>query len=298
MSTRVGRIFLAIVFSCGCAYAQELPGLPAPGDSRHSMLREAMLGLLRDQRARLVAEVRKRCLKLPVAPPNDRLAGPHGDTLVSESCRVAEVRALSTGALSQWTMARYQWTSIFTAEERSRGEDARDTVAEEEVVVFDAPDVGQLRPVWHARFETRAYAVWRSITPELAVTAVGTTLLSVMSCMNGTGGCGQEFLQRTREGRWSGVNQVWLDQLPAGFSGRIRHGVRIDQLPCEARPASTETMIRTAVRRNGWKSTWRSTAARWCCAMRTSSRNPPEASNCRSASGLDSVARLGLFSDH
>jgi hypothetical protein len=112
------------------------------------MLRDAMLGLLRDQRARFAAEVRKRCLKLPVDPPNDRLEGPHGDTLASETCRVAEVLALGAGALSQWTMARYQWTSIFTAEDRSRGENARDTVAEEEVVVFDAPDIGELRPVW------------------------------------------------------------------------------------------------------------------------------------------------------
>lgn len=228
MSTRLGSIFLAIVFSFGCAYAQELPGLPAAGDSRHSMLREAMLGLLRDQRATLEAEVRKRCLTLPVDPPNDRLEGPHGDTLISETCRVAEVRALGAGALSQWTMVRYQWTSIFTAEDRSHGEDARDTVSEEEVVVFDAPDIGQLRPVWHGRFETGGFAVLRSITPELAVTAAGTTLLSVMSCVNGTGGCGQEFLQRTGEGRWSGVNQVWLDQLPAGFAGRMLHGVRID----------------------------------------------------------------------
>jgi hypothetical protein len=199
MIARHGSIFLAIVFSFGCAYAQDLPGLPAAGDSRHSMLREAMLGLLRDQQARLAAEVRQRCLKLPVDPPNDRLEGPHGDTLVSETCRVAEVRALAIGVLSQWTMARYQWTSIFTAEDRSRGEDARDTVAEEEVVVFDAPDIGELRPVWHARFETGAYAVWRSITPELAATAAGTTLLSVMSCVNGTGGCSQELLQRTVE---------------------------------------------------------------------------------------------------
>ncbi len=178
MSTRLGSIFLAIVFSFGCAFAQELPGLPAPGDSRHSMLREAMLGLLRDQQARLAAEVRKRCLKLPVDPPGDRLQGPHGDTLISETCRVAEVRALGTGALSQWTMARYQRTSIFTAEDRKRGKDARDTVAEEEVVVFDAPDVGQLRPVWHGRFETGGYAALRSITPELAVTAAGATLLA------------------------------------------------------------------------------------------------------------------------
>src|SRR5260370_32358384 len=49
-----------------------------------------------------------------------------------------------------------------------------------------------------------------------------------MSCVNGTGGCGQEFLQSTVEGRWSRVNQVWLDQLPAGFAGRMLHGVRID----------------------------------------------------------------------
>ena len=228
MSARVGSIFLAIVFSCGCAFAQELPGLPAPGDSRHSMLREAMLGLLCDQRARFAADVRKRCLKLPADPPNDRLEGPHGDTLISETCRVAEVRALGTGALTRWTMARYQWTTIFTAEDRSLGEKARDTVAEEEVVVFDEPSIGQLRPVWHARFETGTYAAWRSITPELAVTADGSILLSVMSCVNGTGGCAQEFLQRRVEGRWSGVNQVWLDQLPTGFAGRIRHGVRID----------------------------------------------------------------------
>jgi hypothetical protein len=226
MSARCGSIFLAmVVLSFGCAYAQELP---SPGDSRHSMLREAMLGLLGDQRARPAAEVRQRCLKLPVDPPSDRLEGPHGATLISQSCRVTEVRAIGTGALSQWTMARYQSTSIFTAEDRSRGDEARDTVTEEEVVVFDAPDIRQLRPVWHARFETGAYAVWRSITPELAVTAASTTLLSVMSCVNGTGGCGQEFLQRTGDGRWRGVNQEWLDQLPAGFAGRILHGVRID----------------------------------------------------------------------
>jgi hypothetical protein len=49
-----------------------------------------------------------------------------------------------------------------------------------------------------------------------------------MSCVNGTGGCGQEFLQQHQDGRWFGVRQVWLDQLPQGFADRIRHGVRID----------------------------------------------------------------------
>ncbi len=49
-----------------------------------------------------------------------------------------------------------------------------------------------------------------------------------MSCVNGTGGCGQEFLHRHPDGRWFPVQQTWVDQLPHGFADRIRHGVRID----------------------------------------------------------------------
>jgi hypothetical protein len=47
--------------------------------------------------------------------------------------------------------------------------------------------------------------------------------ISVMSCVNGTGGCGQEFIERHLDGRWYPVRQDWLDQLPQGFLGRIRH---------------------------------------------------------------------------
>jgi hypothetical protein len=64
--------------------------------------------------------------------------------------------------------------------------------------------------------------------PEVALTAGGTTLVSIMSCVNGTGGCGQDFLHRHRDGRWFAVTQQWLKELPSGYAGRIRHGVRID----------------------------------------------------------------------
>src|SRR5207249_1345085 len=112
------------------------------------------------------------------------------------------------GFLARWTTARYEWTSLFTAEDTTRGVTARDTVTEEEVVLFEALKHGQVRAVWHARFETGASAVWRSVTPELASTSQGTTLLSIMSCLNGTGGCGQEFLQRYPDRRWAAVWQV------------------------------------------------------------------------------------------
>lgn len=204
--------------------------LPAPEDTRHSMLREAMLGLLPAQDSVPETHARHRCLELPVAPPNDRLQGPHGDLLIDSHCDVVAYEILMSTPPGQWSTARYRWTSIFSAEDTARGPTARDTVPEEEVVLFGASQPGKVRAVWHTRFETGAYAIWRSVTPEIAPTGESTTLLSVMSCVNGTGGCGQEFLQQHRDGRWFPVRQVWLDQLPHGFADRIRHGVRIDPM--------------------------------------------------------------------
>jgi hypothetical protein len=118
--------------------------------------------------------------------------------------------------------------SIFTAEDAARGRDARDTVQEEEAVLFEVVQPGRVRPVWHARIERGDFGVWRSVTPEIGATAEGDALLSVMKCLNGTGGCSQEFLHRHADGRWFSVRQTWLDQLPEGYAGRIRHGVRIE----------------------------------------------------------------------
>jgi hypothetical protein len=205
-----------------------LMGYDSSGSSRYSMLQDALLGLLPAEPAVPDTEVRRRCLSLPVAPPNDRLQGPHGDSLLSTRCEVLAYGPLGPDSAARWMAARYRWTSVFTAEDTTRPPAARDTVVEEEAVVFVPAGAGGVRPVWHTRFETGASAIWRSVTPEAASTAAGATLVSVMSCVNGTGGCGQEFLRRYQDGRWAPVWQVWLDQLPDGFSGRILHGVRID----------------------------------------------------------------------
>jgi hypothetical protein len=198
---------------------------PSVHDARDSTLWE-LNGVVSPPVAIDASRVRRECLQLPTDPPDDRLERPHGDTLISAHCEVIGYDRIA-GSPSTCSVAHYRWTSLFTAEDRSRGEAARDTVVEEEVVLFEAAD-GQPRAVWHARFETGDYAVWRSITPEVARVDDGTTLLSVMSCVNGTGGCSQEFLHRHNDGRWFPVRQAWLNQLPPGFNGRIRHGVRID----------------------------------------------------------------------
>jgi len=56
--------------------------LPRPDDTRSSMLRAAMLGLLPGQPAISLMRSQHDCLALPVDPPNDRLEGPHGDILI------------------------------------------------------------------------------------------------------------------------------------------------------------------------------------------------------------------------
>lgn len=222
------RTVLLAVLLAVLAARVDAQALPPPDDTRQSMLREAMLGLLPAQAGVPETRAQHDCLRLPVGLPNDRLQGPHGDSLLSTRCDVVAHQILTSAPPARWIAARYRWTSLFTAEDTARGPAARDTVTEEEVVLFDASQSAHLRAVWHARFETGPYAIWRSVTPEIAPTGEGTTLLSVMSCVNGTGGCGQEFLHRHSDGRWFPVRQTWLDQLPPGFLGRIRHGVRID----------------------------------------------------------------------
>jgi hypothetical protein len=224
----LNRVTLAGVIVAASRSALAAQTLPTPDDSRHGMLREAMLGLLPAQAVVPDTEARHRCLPLPADPSNNAPLGPHGDSLLTTNCEVVRYQPLGPAPGGRWFAAQYRWTSLFTAEDTTRGLTARDTVTDDEAVVLAAARLGEVRPVWHLRFETGDYAIWRSVTPELAATTRATTLLSVMSCVNGTGGCSQEFLQRYPDGHWAPVWQVWLDQLPRGFAGRILHGVRID----------------------------------------------------------------------
>jgi hypothetical protein len=189
---------------------------------------DPMRGLLEGQALVPLIRAQHECLTLPVAPPDDRLQGPHGDTLISSECAVTEFKDAADATPAKWMTARYAWASIFTAEDPARGKDARDTAKEEEVVLFEATGPGLVRPVWHQRIDSGEYGVWRSVTAEIGATGEGDHLLSVMMCVNGTGGCSQDFLHRHSDGRWFSVRQQWLDQLPPGYAQRIRHGVRID----------------------------------------------------------------------
>jgi hypothetical protein len=218
-----------VLFAAALAAVAASPtrGLLRGNEPRHLTQGDAAVGLLHDQTTVPETRARGSCLSLPVDTPNDRLQGAHGDSLVATHCEVVRYRALRTGSKSGWFSAEYRWVSLFTAEDTTRGSSARDTVAEDEVVLFAAAETGRVRPVWHERFETGRHALWRSVTPEIAKFGAA-ILLSIQHCVNGTGGCSQDFLRRSQSGKWSSVRQVWVDQLPGDLTGRVQHGMRID----------------------------------------------------------------------
>ncbi len=157
------------------------------------------------------------------------IQGPHGDTRLEQRCAVAEYRDLGRAGNAAYAYGRYRVTSVFTAEDSARGPEARDTVPEEVVVLFRRGGAaGQYMAVWQIRYEVGPYGALRSITPQVAdAPRAAAVLLRVEECLNGTGGCGQDFLH-FRHGAWAAVEEVWWGQLPADIRSRILHGVQVD----------------------------------------------------------------------
>jgi hypothetical protein len=219
---KFGLLMLVVAFaSASLAHSQTAE------DAQKGVLREVGFGALRAQRAIPISRARHKCLVLPPVPEGDDSVGPDGMSGSLERCTVVEFNRLAGLALG-WTVARYRWTSAKPAGDPSSRSSQSDPVTGEEVVLFDTPTPGKVQPIWHDRFATGEGAVWRSVTLEGAPAAGGSTLLSVMYCVNGTGGCGQEFLRRNPDRTWTRIWQAWSGQLPPGFWGRIRHGSRID----------------------------------------------------------------------
>ncbi|HEX3115501.1 MAG TPA: hypothetical protein VHQ48_08485 [Bradyrhizobium sp.] len=217
-----GLQLLVVVFvSAGLAHSQ------TPDAKKHVVQEDRPGAALPAQSAVPMARAQDKCIVLPPAPEDDDSLGSGGMSGPLRRCEVIEFRPLADAAPG-WTVARYRWTSAKPAADPSPRSAPSDVRTAEEVVLFDTPMPGKVRPIWHDRFSTGEDAVWRSVTPEAAPARGGSTLLSVMYCVNGTGGCGQEFLRRNRNRSWTGIRQAWLDQLPSGFRGRIRHGSRID----------------------------------------------------------------------
>ena len=157
------------------------------------------------------------------------IQGPRGDTRFEQTCVVGDYRELGRVDQSIYTYGRYRVTSVFSPEDPARGPTARDTVPEEVVVLFRGTSATQRVAVWQMRYEIGSYGILRSITPQVAGARIApdAVLLRVEACVNGTGGCGQDFLY-FRRGAWVAVDEAWWRQLPSDIRSRVLHGIQID----------------------------------------------------------------------
>jgi hypothetical protein len=133
------------------------------------------------------------------------------------SCRVED-----SGELERAGDRRFFWTSYaWTAVDPREGADLYNGMREKQVVLFSAPlDGERLTAEWTARYAVELTA---SVTVTLGPTGDDGALLGVLSCVNGTGGCGQEFLLRDARG-WRPVREPWLRQLPDTLEGEFWKG--------------------------------------------------------------------------
>ncbi len=159
-------------------------------------------------------EARRGCLE--VGEPFVRAAAEPGEE-GALSCHVED-----SGELERAGDRRFFWTSYaWTTHAPREGADPYDGVREKQVVLFSAPLEGEpLTAEWTARYEIELIA---SVTVTLGPTQDDGALLGVLSCVNGTGGCGQEFLLRDARG-WRPVREPWLQQLPDTLGGEFWKG--------------------------------------------------------------------------
>jgi hypothetical protein len=156
----------------------------------------------------------------------EQSASPHGDSLLASQCVVAGYVTLGAGDNAQWAAATYRHVMVYSHDSAGDNPDAtQDTLMWDDVVLYatQGGGGGTLRPIWHDAYD-------RAETWELHVAGApqaGGYLVSLMYCVNGTGGCHQDFMLR-HHGVWVDVHETYLNDLPKPVREGLWHDLHID----------------------------------------------------------------------
>jgi hypothetical protein len=194
-----------------------------------SIVAGAPFALATAQQLQTVELVRTPIVVSDSAARRECSAVPHRDPYVepprAHICRVVSFDTLSSAAGMRWSYAVQRHTSVYEFAD-SAGAPSRDTVVEIETVLYSAQRGKRgLSAVLHGREEE---AVIRSITPAMTDRS-GAALVSIQFCVNGTGGCWQEFLRYDTAGGWHRIADplsVIQTRVRATFHGDSTHEVR------------------------------------------------------------------------
>jgi hypothetical protein len=152
---------------------------------------------------------------------------PRDSAALDTRCDVDSTYSLPTADGARWLAAIYHRTYIGPSDSVSVAlrHSTRDTAVLITAVLYSASNTDSvLRREWTGIVDQ---SMTRSIAPTLANRPDGSALVSIMSCVNGTGGCSQSYLRRHR-GQWTEVVEAFWKQIPRIKDGEIGKGRGID----------------------------------------------------------------------
>jgi hypothetical protein len=204
----------------------------AIGASRLDAQEKPLEGILRSARPVTLIEATTHCPDFVVRGPrrfeNVSFDDVFKDSVVIETrCVVDTTYALPTADRVRWIAAIYRRVYVGPSDSISMAirRSTRDTAVLITAALYSASgNDDDWRPEWAGIVDE---SMTRSITPTLASRPDGSALVSVMYCVNGTGGCAQSYMRR-HGGRWSAVVEAFWKQIPPIEDGAIGKGLGID----------------------------------------------------------------------
>jgi hypothetical protein len=146
--------------------------------------------------------------------PDETDVGPL-TTVLTKVCSVERTDVLGEGDGVQWTAVRYITRYVYPADSVKRHyvpKDTTDTTEVLDVVLYSSRGRDSLRAEWQSWVDRR---ITRDLIPTMAPRASG-ALFSILSCVNGTGGCQQHFVLRAT-GAWVAVTEPYYADLARRF---------------------------------------------------------------------------------
>lgn len=158
----------------------------------------------------------------------DQLEASLPDDSITVTCTVERVDSLRDALGLQWRVVKYLTRYAFPADSIKRRSAPRDTTDTAEVLDVVLYSVDGSDSAWHPEWQGWAERrMVRRVDIGLGMHG-GMAVFSVLSCVNGTGGCDQHFLGRVAR-KWVPLNERYHAQLERRFGGNaFWKGVVVD----------------------------------------------------------------------
>jgi hypothetical protein len=195
-----------------------LAAMAAPCRGQDTALVQPSLGVL-PRSSPIESERAKTTCPLVLGDHRDHLLAasvPQDST--SMTCTVERVDSLRDAVGLRWRVVKYVTLYVFPADSLKRRFQAGATTDTSEVLDVVIYSVERGDSLWRAEWRGWAErAMIREVDVSLGVHS-GMALFSIVSCVNGTGGCDQHFVGRTA-GTWVPLNESYRVELQRRFGG-------------------------------------------------------------------------------